>query len=314
MNEVYRFPSGTSSPGSYNSNVKATLFLKHDVIYNGGTGTKDDPYIVGDTNENAASYLIKNSNIQPIDDISITDSLYPEEYRYVGAIADNYVRFNNELWRIIGIFNHRLEIIKAENLTISKPWDENSGNDWTNSTLMTYLNEEYYNQINIEDRLKIDSVYFRTGQVRGDLWTTTKAGSLKGYENGSINNKTLYSNVGLMYASDFTLSTNGATLANGTVVTRDSCLNQYINDWDQGRCYYTWLYSLSGTGSEWTMTRFYKSNTNYVIYKRVQGDLYYSPTIEEYAVRPVVYLDADVQITSGNGTNSDPYILENGME
>ena len=316
MSEIYRFPDGNSGSGQYNSYVKATLFLKSDVMYDGGTGTKEDPFVVGETNDNAASYLISNSNIQPIDDTSITDSLYPDEYRYVGVSADNYVKFNNELWRIIGIFNQRLKIIRAEELPDWKMWDENMGIAWEDSTLKNYLNDEYYNQIDIVDRLKIDSVYFPTGQVMGSDWTTTKASSLKGQENGRINNDRWYGNVGIMYASDFALSTNGATLSNGTEVTRDACLDQYINDWDQGRCYFTWLYRTSNTNSsnEWTMTRFYQTGSKNVIYKRTQGDVYYTHTNSGYAIRPTVYLDVDVNIVSGSGTSEDPYILANGMD
>ncbi len=82
-----------------------------------------------------------------------------EEYRYAGNNPNNYIWFNDELWRIIGLVNvkvdkgneqtaieQRLKIIK--DTSIGKySWDKDatSGtNDWTQSSLMKMLNGIYY--------------------------------------------------------------------------------------------------------------------------------------------------------------------------
>ena len=84
--------------------------------------------------------------------------------RYMGADPNNYVSFNNELWRIIGVFDvkssengqleKRLKIIRNERIgTMS--WDnkplgtgsstsEYGSNDWTDSALMEVLNNGAY--------------------------------------------------------------------------------------------------------------------------------------------------------------------------
>ena len=84
--------------------------------------------------------------------------------RYMGADPNNYVLFNNELWRIIGVFDvastyggpteKRLKIIRDE--PIGKySWDNkpsgtgsstssNGSNDWTDSALMEVLNNGAY--------------------------------------------------------------------------------------------------------------------------------------------------------------------------
>ena len=84
--------------------------------------------------------------------------------RYMGANPNNYVSFNNELWRIIGVFDvastyggpteKRLKIIRDESIgTMS--WDNKSSgtgsstsssgsNDWTDSALMEVLNNGAY--------------------------------------------------------------------------------------------------------------------------------------------------------------------------
>lgn len=80
------------------------------------------------------------------------------EYRYAGANPNNYVRFNNELWRIIGLVNtpdgSRLKIVRNSSIGLYS-WDSSENNvngglgvnEWTRSDLMQLLNEgAYYNR------------------------------------------------------------------------------------------------------------------------------------------------------------------------
>ena len=84
--------------------------------------------------------------------------------RYMGADPNNYVLFNNELWRIIGVFDvastyngpteKRLKIIRNDPIG-SMSWDNKpsgtgssissyGSNDWTDSALMDVLNNGAY--------------------------------------------------------------------------------------------------------------------------------------------------------------------------
>ena len=91
-----------------------------------------------------------------------------EEIRYTGKDPSNYVLFNNELWRIIGVFDvkssedgpyeKRMKIIRNESIG-AYSWDnkpagvgsstsEYGSNDWTDSALMEMLNSgPYWNRI-----------------------------------------------------------------------------------------------------------------------------------------------------------------------
>ncbi len=73
--------------------------------------------------------------------------------RYVGANPKNYVRFNNELWRIIGIFNGNVKLVRDDilttysfdNKTTAQGIETDYGtNDWTNSYLRIFLNDYYF--------------------------------------------------------------------------------------------------------------------------------------------------------------------------
>ena len=84
-----------------------------------------------------------------------------KEYRFAGVNPNNYVWFNDELWRIIGLVNvkvkkedeneeieQRLKIMKAESIG-KYTWDKDRtvgdySNDWTKSSLMKLLNGIYY--------------------------------------------------------------------------------------------------------------------------------------------------------------------------
>ncbi len=91
-----------------------------------------------------------------------TESLI--DYRYIGADPNNYVEFNNEIWRIIGVFTvddgtgkmeERLKIIRGEPITKSGytyAWNNGYSYDttvsqheysWANASLNHLLNEGY---------------------------------------------------------------------------------------------------------------------------------------------------------------------------
>ena len=79
------------------------------------------------------------------------DNTVDENLRYEGSDPKNYVSFNDELWRIIGVFGDNIKLVRNEQLgTLS--WDSsdsgvNSGhgvNEWSQADLKEYLNTMYY--------------------------------------------------------------------------------------------------------------------------------------------------------------------------
>ena len=90
------------------------------------------------------------------------DNTSDQNIRYYGSDPNNYVSFNNELWRIIGVFGNNVKLVRKDSLG-SLVWDSsdesvNSGygiNQWGESTyedgssyegadLQVYLNKMYY--------------------------------------------------------------------------------------------------------------------------------------------------------------------------
>ena len=99
-------------------------------------------------------------------DLKELDSVWNKtEYRYAGENPNNYVRFNNEIWRIIGLVNvktdngieQRIKIMRQNGIEGQKDFgnyawdkDEDFTNNWLTSKLKDMLNETYYESTNGE--------------------------------------------------------------------------------------------------------------------------------------------------------------------
>ena len=95
------------------------------------------------------------------------DNTVDENIRYYGSNPNNYVRFNNELWRIIGVFGENIKLVRSEKLgnlswdssesTINSgyginQWGESTdtnGNSYAGSDLQVYLNNMYYGGVEV---------------------------------------------------------------------------------------------------------------------------------------------------------------------
>ena len=95
------------------------------------------------------------------------DNTPDQNIRYYGSDPNNYVRFNNELWRIIGVFGENIKLVRSEKLgnlswdssesTINSgyginQWGESTdtnGNSYAGSDLQVYLNNMYYGGVEV---------------------------------------------------------------------------------------------------------------------------------------------------------------------
>ena len=90
------------------------------------------------------------------------DNTPDENIRYYGSNPNNYVSFNNELWRIIGVFGNNVKLVRSEKLG-DLSWDSSEssvngglginqwgestdadGNEYSGADLQVYLNKRYY--------------------------------------------------------------------------------------------------------------------------------------------------------------------------
>ena len=251
-------------------------------------------------------------------------------YRYEGKNPNNYVWFNNEYWRIIGVFDsdshgqtnkNLLKIIRADVLD-GLAWDKSNTNDWTAASLNKLLNGAYYNAQDgtssgycyENSSVTTNCDYTKKGIQSGyrsmiakvtwylggapDAYNTT-AESFYGYERGT----TVYSGrptsttgyIGLMYPSDYGYSVLSSSCA------RTTNLSSYSSSTCAGQ---SWLY---GKGYEWTLTP--DSSFSFFVFYLDSGKLGDLSTYNGRVARPVLYLDASVYKIDGEGTLDKPYII-----
>jgi len=254
-----------------------------------------------------------------------TTGMYPEvsgadtNYRYEGPNPNNYVRFNDELWRVIGVFGNSVhgqtgslvKIIKDTDLGTARRWHSSNANNWAApAELATYLNANtngnYYFTLSQGAKDMIQSVTWRLGGIGTFGASVSRAQDLYAQEIGTTvptSGATTYTaNVGLMYPSDYALSVIATSCARTTRVD-----NAYNTSACQGSA---WLKHPSAV--EWTLTPSTGAATAGAHSIATSGALQKSANVQTTtaAVRPVVYLKSTVKVVFGTGTSADPYILE----
>ena len=275
-----------------------------------------------DNKDNSGLYTIthaKDSTLQ----IGTTEDI--TEYRYRGASPKNYVTFNNEVWRILGVFptddgtgniENRIKIIKDQSIgnyqwNITQVASTSSYNNWTGATLMKYLNATYYNSLTNDNSIDmVDDVKYYLGGYK-DVITPTPI-TIYDFErkisgSGTYFFKTNPTNwigkVALMTASDYGYATENC---------EDKLL--YNSDTTKGiiGCNSTnWLYNIKA--NEWLLNQYANSSTanTSVYYILNNGQIHgiASSINNSFSTRPVLYLKPEVMIESGYGTSSNPYKL-----
>lgn len=252
-------------------------------------------------------------------------------YRYEGKDPNNYVWFNNELWRIVGAFDSATHGISGTNLVKiiranpigSLTYSKNNTNNWSTASLNLLLNDSYYNAedgttsgycysymttatsncnythngIQAKYRNMIKKVTWHLGSNSSNAVTSdtmyTNERSTSVY---SSNPTTTTAHVGLMYPSDF-----------GYSVLADVCPRTTLaNSYASGCGSYSWL---NGPGYEWTINSS-SADANKIFMIMYSGNLGYSSSVVYgFAVRPAIYLDASVYVLDGEGSYDDPYII-----
>ena len=165
-----------------------------------------------------------------------------KDYRYIGEEPNNYIEFNDELWRIIGVFTtHTIDgtkeqlvkIIKVDESLGTLSWDSTSTGSfqtlwglsqiktllngaYLNSTTTTYYNSNYPSSTVTtlsldfrENGLKdvnswIESVRWYTSNIPSTAFGTAKASDYYAYERGMLDGSYNWTGqVALPYLSDY---------------------------------------------------------------------------------------------------------------
>ena len=226
-------------------------------------------------------------------------------YRYAGANPNNYVCFgSNEescpeenLYRIIGVFNNQVKLIKTTSYGYYA-WTSSLDNLWDATikpSIYTTLNTTYYNTLESEwQNLIAETTWKVGGMASGGTAKETYEAEVGTGQSGYVETM----KVGLMYVNDYGYGVNPEKWS----LALDASSSNYGTN--------NWLYIDS---TEWLISRCTDSSIYAGIAFTVNsynggGVSIYSGSFNDVnAVRPTFYLNSDVQYISGAGTQTDPY-------
>ena len=284
---------------------------------------------------------------QEVELVESGDGLYEDSYEagrliYRGQDPDNYITFNNELWRIIakevdGTYkiirndvlanraydeaNHRSTennsyctspllgcgVYAAVEGTFSSPSGSQSGTVTEDSSIKIYLNDDYYvNNINATAKGQMTSHSFNIGAVEFLDESGAEADSIEKNIAGE-KKYTWTGNVGLANASDILrASTNPlCTSASTSFDGTNECNSNYLLD-----------RGIASSFAYWTINA-YSNESGGLSYGAWRGFVdssgarlgYYSAYRGSgYAPRPVIFLKSDTTL-NGSGTLEDPFTI-----
>ncbi len=235
------------------------------------------------------------------------------DYRYIGANPNNYVTFNNELWRIIGVFTvedgngiteQRIKIVRNEKLSSIMAWDSNYANEWSTATLNTYLNGDYYNGIEATSKSMVaDTKYYLGGSNTGSGSAETYYTWERGTKVYSGRSTSWNGKIALIYPSDYiytyALGVDSTCYTNG-----NNCRTKNGGTPAQG-----WIYNTNRKAYQWLLSP-NSDNSNLAFDFRVWGDVTAYFSGDSFEVRPSLYLVSSIKIDSGDGSYQSPYSLK----
>ena len=261
--------------------------------------------------------------------------------RYEGKNPNNYVMFNNELWRILGVFSteydsnndgttdttaNLVKIIRDESIG-GLIWNNTSANNWPNSSLYHLLNEQYYDWNT--NKATIGTYCYGYSNVPSNCDYSIK-GIQDGYRNMIVKAKwylggggkegyttytpdSIYSyerDANAIYSGGSASTPGYIGLMYGSdylygVLASDCDRTKTCNSYNTASCAgKNWLYGME----QWTIT----PNSAYsssIMVSGYNGSLSSKQCSYMESIRPVLYLSSSVYRVGGSGTITDPYII-----
>jgi len=268
--------------------------------------------------------------------------------RYYGYNPSNYIYFNCsdysnqssstcELWRIIGVFDGKVKIMRNEGIGYLA-WDQDKNqnsnlntynNDWSTSSLQELLNGKYYNRgttktityYSLKDGsssvdINLESIGIKDNTrklISETLWylkgwdnSETYSDQMYNYErnNGKVYNAKhpveLLKHIGLPYLSDY-----------GYATDMKSC-SLILDYYSASACKSkNWMKSIFNSNTLLMAPN--SSNSNLALFVNSAGNVYNGNYVYHAdGVAPVLHLNSELGIKTGDGSQDTPYQIAIG--
>lgn len=280
------------------------LYCDGELVYNGDSCSPETSryYTIGPGDDGPYN-TVDEALAQAVEygDISVNNIK-----NYVCFGSDEEICPEDNLYRIIGVFDSQVKLIKYTSIG-HYDWDSDySYTSWENSSLNDFLNSTFYNTFTDVWKEKIALNVWKSSIVSSLDFTVKQFYNKEVLEsNSSYNGK-----IGLLYVNDYGYASSSNNWNNS--LTSNDFYNidkefNYAND--------NWMFSYSGNYNwemyigEWNMNLF-NDNNRLMPMPLIRGgvDINYG---DLYPIsRPVFYLNSDVVLDSGDGTHDNPFRLE----
>ena len=213
--------------------------------------------------------------------LSMTDA-DSDGTKYVAGDTDipNYLWYSGKLWRIVAVNSDgSVKLVTQGNMT-TIAWDKTSNNtDYSNSQVRKWLNEEFLPTLFNADDLLVNATWDYTAYP---IWPRIKL---------ETTNKVTDEKVGLLNVYEFWKTDVAPTKP----MDGNSVIKSFLNNG------FWW----------WTMSPKFNSSSVWVVDSRggiTDVNEFDSPN---HTVRPSVNLVPGIKITDGDGSKTNPYVIEN---
>ena len=277
------------------------------------------------------------------------DDTPDKNIRYLGSNPSNYLKFNDEIWRIVGLFNvynndrkttEQLMKIVRQNSLGKYSWDSsdstiNSGygiNEWGQSKIMTELNSDYLNESNLSGTTtwyngknnQKDGEYNYNNSIKSKY--RNYIANVKWYS-GSVPYETVTAIDFYNYERGTTQLSNpsdGVPRKNtwdgkigliygsdfGYASSDKECRKSIRNNVEYWVCKNNnWIFDLISSQGDTHILGEVYPYIDLTYYVSTYGYIYTGIASQLLNVNPVIFLKSDVSIKSGDGTINNPYLL-----
>ena len=259
---IYDYGSVGNRSLSNTDGVRPSIVLQSGITINGGTGTSDNPYTIsGDKETITTGTTLLNTRT-----------------------SGEYVNFDGELYRIVGIENNTTKLNKMDYLrdesdeVIEKSFSSSItyGNGTSDDYWDYYLNNTWYNSI---------TTNYKNMLVEGTYYLGTTNSNYKGTICASVSNTVTTTDC---------LKTSTTWIGYvGLLRYGEMFASQQGNGWSSSE--YMWLINPYSFLNVWDVDYYSYANNH-------------NPS-SVYGARPSINLSSSVKITSGTGTKTDPFEL-----
>lgn len=245
-----------------------------------------------DCGEKYQTTTIKNKVLNDNKIVTSSYGLYKinDEYVFRGEQVNNFIKFNNKLWRIVKITNNGdlrlIEVSRNE----SYVWDDryNSDRD-TNTGINDYRVSRIKDTLyDIYEKDFTDNVksYIKKQNVCLDKKDSDSVNTFTSICSDILENQY----ISLLQANEFNIASIDNNCKN---LTDSACTNyNYMANFDK---------------TFWSITAdSYKSDKVY----KISSNVITSTASTKSYVKIVIHLDGDVAVSEGNGTEENPYIIK----